>query len=312
MVEIEKNDNELYKATYGIPTLGDKNKIWGKIKENKEILTDAIKIVRDKFNEHNTLKGNTIVDAMLKNYDDIDEEIYNKLINIIYSDLDIARTVLDGYSNGGCSFLLMSLWNKKLKLTDKQKVFAVNEAMNKIGTKRDYTLREKREKELEKSGITDDEIVYMDFGGSVNPIGKKTASKYMDYIFKSISNSQAHGVGAFDIRYQILKNSNWTEKEKEKLVFGFYYDDKVYDEYLEEWEWNIINEAVSIEVNLEISDLYYYTYDEILEFCKNKKNADYLWNEIQFCKLMHKLRPQQWELKYKKTFVKKRKNGNQI
>ena len=38
MVEIEKIDNELYKAAYGIPTLGDKNKIWAKLKKIKKSL----------------------------------------------------------------------------------------------------------------------------------------------------------------------------------------------------------------------------------------------------------------------------------
>ena len=62
------------------------------------------------------------------------EEVYDKLVKSIYNNKDIARIVLDGYSNGGFSFLLMSLWNPTLKLTEEQKQFAVSEAMNKIGT----------------------------------------------------------------------------------------------------------------------------------------------------------------------------------
>ena len=42
------------------------------------------------------------------------------MIENIYSNTDIARIVVDGYANGGFSFLLMSLWNHNLKLTEEQ------------------------------------------------------------------------------------------------------------------------------------------------------------------------------------------------
>lgn len=71
---------------------------------------------------------------MLMNYNFVDEVAYKKLISSIYTNKDIARIVINGASNGGYSFLLMSLWNHNLKLTEEQKAFAVNEAMNKIGT----------------------------------------------------------------------------------------------------------------------------------------------------------------------------------
>ena len=73
---------------------------------------------------------------MLIDYNSIDEVAHNNLINSIYTNTDIARIVMDGAANGGYSFLLMSLWNYNLKLTEEQKAFAVNEAMNKIGTVR--------------------------------------------------------------------------------------------------------------------------------------------------------------------------------
>ena len=60
---------------------------------------------------------------------------------------------------------------------------------------------------------------------------------YMASVFASLSNTQAHGRGDFDIRYWILRNSNWTSKEKQKLIMDFWADDDVYDEVLEQWEW---------------------------------------------------------------------------
>ena len=42
--------------------------------------------------------------------------------------------------------------------------------------------------------------------------------------------------------------------------------------------------------------MYKYSYEELLKFYGNKKTTDRIWDEIQFCKLMHKLRPKQWEI----------------
>lgn len=41
---------------------------------------------------------------MLLDYENVDSNIYQNLINTIYSNTDIARIVLDGASNGGNSF----------------------------------------------------------------------------------------------------------------------------------------------------------------------------------------------------------------
>ena len=69
---------------------------------------------------------------MLRDYQNVDEIAYNNLIKTIYTNTDIARIVINGASNGGYSFLLMSLWNENIKLTKQQKSFAVKEAMNKL------------------------------------------------------------------------------------------------------------------------------------------------------------------------------------
>lgn len=140
---------------------------------------------------------------MLIDYEEVDDVAYNNLIKSIYSNTDIARIVIDGAQNGGYSFLLMSLWNHNLKLSEEQKKFAVDEAMNKIGTTRFKEKEEKFIKELENAGISDEKTTLINIDGCINPIGQKAGSLYMNYMFSMLSDTQAHGVGEFDIRYYI-------------------------------------------------------------------------------------------------------------
>lgn len=53
-------------------------------------------------------------------------------------------------------------------------------------------------------------------------------------------------------------------------------------------------------------EMYEYSYEELLNFYGNKNTTDRIWNEIQFCKQMHQLRPQQWEREFstQKSLVK--------
>lgn len=37
-----------------------------------------------------------------------------------------------------------------------------------------------------------------------------------------------------------------------------------------------------------------YSYDELLKFYGDKNTTDRIYSEIQFCKQMHNLRPQEW------------------
>lgn len=92
-------------------------------------------------------------------------------------------------------------------------------------------------KKLDKKGITDKQTMYTEFLGAINPVGAKTGNMYIASIFTSLSPTQAHGNGDFDIRYWILRNPNWTLDEKQKLIMDFWADDDVYDETLEQWEW---------------------------------------------------------------------------
>lgn len=302
MVDIEKFDDELYLAAYGLPRVGNYEDIWNNIKSNPEILREVVKVRRDKHDQRDLVKGLAIAEAVLIDYESVDKVAYNDLIKNIYSNTDIARIVINGASNGGYSFLLMSLWNPNLKLNDEQKGFAVNEAMNKIGTTRWKERKEIFSKSLDAMGVSDDNTAFIDIDGSINPIGEKTGTEYFNYLVSSCSDAQAHGIGVFDIRYCILKNPNWNLAEKQKLIMDFWYDYEEYDEHLEEWEWNIVNDTANYKNEIlpliSKDELYEYTYDMLLNIYGNKKKADRIWEEIQFCKQMHELRPQQWELEY--------------
>ena len=185
-----------------------------------------------------------ICDLLLMDFQNVDPDVYQELINTIYSNRRIARICYDHDRND--SFLLMSLWNFDLELTKEQKEFAVSEAMNR----------------------------------KVN----------------------VHGRDYFDIRYWILRNPNWTKEEKEKLVMSFFDNDDDYDETLEQWEWAVVNDPANYQGKalppFDRYDLFYttdYGYEYLLGYHKDKKTTDRLWEEIEFCKMMHKLRPMQFE-----------------
>lgn len=297
MTEIEKLDDELYRAMYGHGNSKDFYTIWGQIKSRTEILREAVKIKRNKWDNGDLVKGLTICDAMLADFDSVDQVAYNELIHNIYTNLDIARI-----SRNSESYLLKSLWNDNLKLTEEQKAFVVNEAMNRMGTTRYENNMRRYSKELDEKGITDEQTMYTEFGGQINPVGAKTGNMYMANPFGSLSPAQVHGTGEFDIRYWILRNPNWTLEEKQKLIMDFWDDDSVYDSTLEQWEWGVVNDKANYKderlPQFDKAQMYEYTYEELLAFYGNKETTDRIWDEIQFCKQMHKLRPQQWEREY--------------
>lgn len=299
MNRFEKIDDALYISKYGCPRVGDATLIWQSIKNNKELLEWAIKPVKDKFGEKNIVNGLAICDSILIYYDEVDPLIYQNLVNLIFSDEQIARIVQDGASNGGYSYLLMALWNHDLKLTEEQKQFAVNEAMNKIGTTRYKKQAEEYSRKLELYGINDDVTTTINVDNQSHPIGAKTKNEYMNYLFSSMSDTQAHGSGEFDIRYCILRNPNWSKKEKQKLIMDFWCNDDEYEEFLSAWEWNVVNDAVNyideLSFQFDYDILYEYTYDNLLKLYTNKNIADRIWSEIQFLKEMRELRPKYYD-----------------
>ena len=303
MKKIDVLENELYGCIYTIPRLKNYDKIWSKISSDKEILKEAITITRDKFDERDTVVAPTICDSILFNHEEVDRDIYETLVKAIYSNRDIARTVMDGASNGGNSFLLMTLWNQNLKLTEEQKAFAVDEAMNKIGTVRYQNNRDEYNKALKNKGISDKMTI--NIPDTNIPIGLETYYMRINYLASVLSRTQAHGKGEFDIRFWILRNPNWSNLEKEKLVYDFWYDEEDFKTCLIEWESAIINDPVNFkdsEFLFETFDIYECTYQMLLEFYKDKETADRIWDEIEFCKTMRKLR----EVSNKKEFVPKK------
>lgn len=303
MKKIDVLENELYGCIYTIPRLKNYDKIWSKISSDKEILKEAIVITRDKFDERDTVVAPTICDSILFNHEEVDRDIYETLVKAIYSNRDIARTVMDGASNGGNSFLLMTLWNQNLKLTEEQKAFAVDEAMNKIGTVRYQNNRDEYNKALKNKGINDKMTI--NIPDTNIPIGLETYYMRINYLASLLSTTQAHGKGEFDIRFWILRNSNWSTSEKEKLVHDFWYDEEDFKSCLVEWESAIINDPVNFkdsEFLFETFDIYECTYQTLLEFYKDKETAERIWDEIEFCKTMRKLR----EVSNKKEFVPKK------
>jgi hypothetical protein len=297
-----KIDEILYRDRYIKHCYEDYNFVWNIIKNDYDILNKAIEVKRDKFNENDTFTHLAIVELMLINYKDVPKDIYNRLVGLIYSNTDLARIVLNGAANGGYSFLLYTLFNFDLELTQEMKEFAQSEAMNKIGT----TLWRKKRREysssLDEAGVSDDVTVNMNIDGMDMPIGAKSGCEYLHYMFSTLSDELAHGTGEYDIRYHILRNPNWSVEEKKKLVYEFFESQETYDEFLELWEWGIINDNVNYIDDcvpcLDKSDLYYYTFEDLCNIYGSIDTAKYIYDEIQFCKLMHQIRPQEWECEF--------------
>ncbi len=255
MEELKELNNQLYGADYGIPKVGDFETIWNSIKNRTEILEEAIQVTRNKWNNGDTVKAVSISEAILVDFENVNQEVYQQLVNTIYTNQDIARISIHEPDGGQCySFLLMTLWNFNLQLTEEQKEFAAKEAMIHSGTIKDL----------------------------------------------SPSVCAVHGHGIFDIRYWILRNPNWTLEEKQELVMRLWDDDDFYDDTLEQWEWSIVNDHDNYQGEafppFDRYELFNeWDYDRLLQHHKNKEITDRIWGEMEFCKQMHQLRPQQWE-----------------
>ena len=140
MTDSKKIEGELYIATYGSSEERDfskRNQIWKEIRDNKELLLDAIQVIRNKWNDGDTLKSLAISEAILTSAvteDKAPDEIYKKLAEEVFSNKDIARIALTapGFGDQGNSFLLICLWKEDFHLTEAQKQFVVSEAKEKV------------------------------------------------------------------------------------------------------------------------------------------------------------------------------------
>ena len=302
--QFEEIEGRLYQInhfpSYMIPTINDRRDVkdyWNSIKDNKELLEWATTVRKDKWGQKDTFNGTTICESMLIDYKDVDKEEYASLVSKIYSNKDLARIVLKGASNGGWSLLLLALQNKEYVLTEQQKAFALDEAMNMHGTTRYSSLMDEFEQELDNNNVTDEDTVIVDFGSGSHPVGKKSCVMYMKNVLNELDCSQAHGRGSFDIRYHILRNPNWTEQEKMSLVHEFWADDEEYTQTIDDWEWEIVNDSASFlphshASELDFYELYTYSREDLMAIYKDEKIVNYILGEIDFCRTIKEYRPE--------------------
>ena len=220
--EYKKEDNRLYAAKQKISNIEKPEDVWEEISNNKEMLEWAIKPTKDVSGTRDIVNALTTCDFIITNYENVDPNIYQELINTIYSKEQIARISVNEFSFNP-TFLLKTLYNTNLLLTEEQKEFVVDEAMNQMGTTR-Y-----------KNRLSD----YTE---------PKVGNIYMAGIYNLINDSKQHGTGPYDIRYWILKNNSWTKEEKKELISDFWLNDKDYKETFEKWE----NDAYGSRDNKEI------------------------------------------------------------
>ena len=268
--DIEQLDKQLYKYWYFVPRENEVKKIWDYILINPKLQKEAITIVKD-TNELNTVKAPTICHRMLMYYQNVNTEIYQELIQEIYSDIDIARTAVEGDKiSGGLSFLLLSLKNNSLKLTEAQKAYAVDEALNKGDSKRSQEQILAFKKELEKNNINDFQA-----DPSKLTITEKMRLNLQYCMNKIALNSNIHGYTPFDIRYYILKNPNWTIEEKKSLIKEFWYSEEIFQDYLNAWEETVFDSIYTFtelcEDETTKEELLSLEYDQLLKLTHNKE-----------------------------------------
>ena len=302
--EIKKIDDELYRLRYHQKDYKKYEELWNSIKVNRKILEVATGVVRNKFGSKDTFFATAIVECMLIDYEmyrndnpdqlsffnecHVDKSLYQELVNKIYSNTDLARIVLDGYSNGGYSFLLYTLFNDSLELTEEQKAFALEEAMHKVGTTKYNNQMEDFEQELDSKGITDDIDV---IAPKIGLIGAKTWNRYMAGMFASMNTNQAHGKDEFDVRYHILKNHNFADK-MEKLVYDFFADAVDYDAIVDYCEWDIVNLCRSEEDDepmIYVDEILFISDEEVFDRLPLEQ-ATKVIGEINFIKKLHDIR----------------------
>ena len=300
----ERFDNLLFGVTYGTP-LDKKNLepftstyVWGLIKEHRAVLEWAIKVHKDRFGK-DQVNGTTICDFMLRDYKNIDQALYTELARNVLSNIDLAHR-----GPSGVSYLCLVLANKEFPLSEEEKAFVVDEAMKQYGTTRWEKTKQEFEKKLEEGGFNDNQTVYAEFGGQSQPVGAKTFLEYLHEVYGA-SFSLRHGYEPYDIRYRILRNKNWSDEEKDTFIKEFWADAEDYDKILEKLEWGIVNDDVNFEIDdvgtlaIEIDDLYDISKEKLISLFasknKSQEEAEELFEEIELCRHMHKVRPMQWE-----------------
>lgn len=117
------------------------------------------------------------------------------------------------------------------------------------------------------------------------------------------SNRFSHGGREDDLRYQILKNPNWDEEEKRKLVYDFYEDEYDFMLQVDAFERKALRHPAKFQNSnidpmensnispMEIDKLYDYQLSDLTEMYQDSVLAEEIYNEINLCRLLHRVRP---------------------
>ncbi|MBQ6323756.1 MAG: hypothetical protein IJI22_02870 [Bacilli bacterium] len=248
MENLEKISINLLKSTYFDQDMNKYIELWKEIKKDENILNQAIELKRAEDGTQ-TVQYPIIAEAMLLNYDNVNKKYYNKLINLIFSNISVARTFVAGKEKNPASFLILALWNKDLKLTKEQKDFAETEALKRI-----------QEQKIQQDPVSKEL--------NIDPF--KTAL--------------VHGTDPYDIKYYLLTNPNWTHLDKIDLADKFWQSDKEFQEYLEQLEDSILKKISTKERRISkdmLKDIALsYNYYDIVDLMQNETEAKKVFDDL--------------------------------
>ncbi len=275
MTEIEKLDKKLYDLFFNSSlSIEDEERwvkvaqrYWNKIRNNNNILQEAIKFKKDASGK-DVFVAPTICDFLLSEFTITPKDIYAKMVNEIYSSPDLARFSLN-VDDTKDTFLLMTLWNDDIDLTEEQKAFAVSEAMNQYGTVKYFKLKDKFMTLINESGLLGEYKI--------------------DNMEISYNNNFEHGKVTDDIRYYILRNHNWSLEEKRNLILDFYMENEFLANLLLYWN-NRVLVLLSNDFDLTFDSCYNLDSEYILDLYKdNIEDGEQIVKDIELCKLINSL-----------------------
>ena len=105
----------------------------------------------------------------------------------------------------------------------------------------------------------------------------------------------SHGGRVYDLRYQILRNFNWSLEEKRKLVYDFYEDEYDFMLHLDAFERKVIRHPAYFRENnislIELDKIYDYDLVDLENKYHDSIAAVEVFDEINFCRMLHQVRP---------------------
>lgn len=97
-----------------------------------------------------------------------------------------------------------------------------------------------------------------------------------------------------NLLYFVLKNSNWSFGEKQRIINEKFEEDDDFDEFIYDLKKDIINCNENFvgcfAVIEDIYDMNLYTLEQLIKLYKNRQVAEYIYGEIHFCKYLQDLR----------------------